>query len=333
MNREKGQVVIPFLFVLPSFVLILIFLVELGNLSAEKIRQQFALDAAATAQMEQYTDLLNRFAYINGVFPQRIFRGGMGAAGPASMLYPSLVEPIEDGTLSWPIRYGPGRQAAAYTESPPENMGILHAHLPSEGAVELEAANRAAYNYINIYRWLGDVAAAENIVFDRTAGKDRVILRKSMFYNLYNNPASPECRDPQACGMNAADQFPRLDVRMHYISGFKHCPTIVTIGGQTYVGVLAGAFNFSGSGLFQLITVPPEQVQRLKEGFLVKNRWIPPPNHFGVDFTKALERTAGDTRDWKFAALPEIYVRAHVSSSGGKVWPDTTPRFMTRLQP
>ncbi|MFA5140879.1 MAG: hypothetical protein WC728_16755 [Elusimicrobiota bacterium] len=328
MKREKGpgparrasdgQVIIPFLFVLPSFIILLIFLVEIGNLSTEKIRQQFALDAAATAQMEQYTDLLNRLAYINGVFPQRIFRGGMGAAGAASMLYPSLVEPIEDGTLSWPIRYGGGRPAAAYTENPPENMGILHAHLPTEGAVELEAANRAAYNYINIYRWLGDVAAAEKLIFERTAGKDQVILRKSMFYNLFNNPASPECQsDPANCGVNAAKQFPKLDIRTHYISGFQHCPTIVTIGGQTYVGVLAGAFNFSGSGLFQLATVPPEQVERLKEGYLVKNRWNPPPNHFGINL--------------KDAADP--YVRAHVSSSGGKIWPDTTPKFMTRLSP
>jgi len=314
---EKGQVLIPFLCILPSFIIIIIFLVEIGNLSTEKIRQQFALDAAASAEMEQYTDLLNRLAYLNGVFPQRIFRGGLGAAGPASMLYPSLVEPIEDGSLSWPIRFGGGREYAN-TENPPINFGILHAHLPGEGGVAIEKANQVAYNYISIYRWLGDVAASEKVVFERTTNQDHVVLRKSMFYNLFNNPANPECKDsPDECGKEPSKVFPRLDIRMHYLSGFKHCPVIVTIAGQTYTGELAGAFNFTGSGLWQLATVPPEQVQKLKEGFLVKNKWTPPPNHFGINLKDAYDP----------------YVRVQVSSSGGKVWPDTTPRFMTRMQP
>ena len=315
--RTKGQVLIPFLCILPSFIILIIFLVEIGNLSTEKIRQQFALDAAATAEMEQYTDLLNRLAYLNGVFPQRIFRGGMGAAGSPNAVFPSLVEPIEDGSLSWPIRFG-GARAYANTENPPTNFGILHMNPDGAGGIAIEKANMMAYNYMSAYRWLGDVAASQKIVFERVVNRDHVVLRKSMYQNLYKNPANPDCaEDPEKCGQEAAEAFKPLHVRMHYLQGWKHCPVLVTVGGESYSGTLAGSFGFSGSGLWQLATIPPDEVERAKEGFLVKNKWNPPRNHFKIDFKAELDP----------------YVRAHVSSSGGKVWPDTTPRFMTRLQP
>ena len=129
---RRGQLAVPFLLVLPSFFLIVMFLVQIGQISREKIRQQFAIDAAATLEMESYADLLNRLAYVNGVFPHRIFRGGMGAAGPSG-LYPTAHQPFTMDDPVWPIRGGVG----GTNPDPPTNFGILHMHLPGEGGVAM----------------------------------------------------------------------------------------------------------------------------------------------------------------------------------------------------
>lgn len=69
-----GQVVIPFLFALPCMFLFVVLLYETAKLSREKIRHQFATDSAAFAEMTHYSDFLNRSAYVNGAFPQILFR-------------------------------------------------------------------------------------------------------------------------------------------------------------------------------------------------------------------------------------------------------------------
>jgi hypothetical protein len=49
---------------------------ETAKLSRDKIRHQFAIDSAAFVEMTNYSDFLNRSAYVNGAFPMRIFREG-----------------------------------------------------------------------------------------------------------------------------------------------------------------------------------------------------------------------------------------------------------------
>jgi len=49
---------------------------ETAKLSREKIRHQFAVDAAVFVEMTNYSDFLNRTAYVNGAFPMRIFDEG-----------------------------------------------------------------------------------------------------------------------------------------------------------------------------------------------------------------------------------------------------------------
>lgn len=313
LTDARGQLAVPFLLVLPSFFLIVIFLVQIGHLSREKIRQQFAIDAAATLEMESYADLLNRLAYVNGVFPHRIFRGGMDNAVPSS-LYPTAHQPFTMDDAVWPIRGG----VAGADPDPPTNFGILHMHLPGEGGVAIDAAEQAAYNYISVYRWLGDVATAQKLVFEKTTLRNHDLLRKALWMNTRTSGGSASCGEfASDCGDIAAASFGDITIRMHYLQGFKHCPVTITIGGQTYVGELEGAFNFAGAGLFQLATVPQDQIKMLEDGWVAKTHFDPGPNDFGTNFVEMMAP----------------YVRARVTTRGGKVWPDTTPKFYTRLYP
>lgn len=73
---RRGQIVIPALFMFPTLMLFVFLLFETAKVSRYKIRHQFAVDAAAFVEMTNYSDFLNRTAYVNGAFPMRIFREG-----------------------------------------------------------------------------------------------------------------------------------------------------------------------------------------------------------------------------------------------------------------
>jgi len=73
-SLRRGQILIPSLLVIPSLLLFVYLIFETTKISREKIRQQFAVDSAAFIQMGDYTNLLNRTAYVNGAFPYRIFK-------------------------------------------------------------------------------------------------------------------------------------------------------------------------------------------------------------------------------------------------------------------
>ncbi|MBI5631054.1 MAG: hypothetical protein HY921_09235 [Elusimicrobia bacterium] len=73
---RQGQIVIPALFIFPSLFLFIFLIFETAKLSQQKIRHQFAVDAAAFVELTNYSDFLNRSAYVNGAFPMRIFYEG-----------------------------------------------------------------------------------------------------------------------------------------------------------------------------------------------------------------------------------------------------------------
>ena len=70
---SRGQILIPALFIFPSLFLFVYLIYETARLSREKIRHQFAIDSAAFIEMSNYSDFMNRTAYVNGAFPMRIF--------------------------------------------------------------------------------------------------------------------------------------------------------------------------------------------------------------------------------------------------------------------
>jgi hypothetical protein len=112
-KSSRGQLLIPALFVFPSLFLFIYLIYETAKLSREKIRHQFAIDSAAFIEMSNYSDFLNRSAYVNGAFPMRIFKE-MNAAMPpvnrgegcptASMMDVMFMNgdfPMDSNDLSW----------------------------------------------------------------------------------------------------------------------------------------------------------------------------------------------------------------------------------------
>ncbi|MDX6770676.1 MAG: hypothetical protein SF051_14170 [Elusimicrobiota bacterium] len=75
-RSRGGQLVIPAMLIFPTLMLFVYLIYETAKLSREKIRHQFALDAAAFVELTNYSDFLNRTAYVNGAFPMRIFDEG-----------------------------------------------------------------------------------------------------------------------------------------------------------------------------------------------------------------------------------------------------------------
>jgi hypothetical protein len=75
-RSRSGQIVIPAMLMFPTLFLFVYLIYETAKLSREKIRHQFAMDAAAFVEMTNYSDFLNRTAYVNGAFPMRIFEEG-----------------------------------------------------------------------------------------------------------------------------------------------------------------------------------------------------------------------------------------------------------------
>lgn len=76
MRLSRGQILIPALLMFPTLMLFVYLIFETAKLSREKIRHQFAIDSAAFVEMTNYSDFLNRSAYVNGAFPMRIFYQG-----------------------------------------------------------------------------------------------------------------------------------------------------------------------------------------------------------------------------------------------------------------
>jgi hypothetical protein len=75
-RSRAGQIVIPAMLMFPTLFLFVYLIYETAKLSREKIRHQFAMDAASFVEMTNYSDFLNRTAYVNGAFPMRIFEEG-----------------------------------------------------------------------------------------------------------------------------------------------------------------------------------------------------------------------------------------------------------------
>src|SRR3989304_4552981 len=75
-RSRAGQIFIPAMLLFPTLFLFVYLIYETAKLSREKIKHQFAMDAAAFVEAPNYSDFLNRTAYVNGAFPMRIFEQG-----------------------------------------------------------------------------------------------------------------------------------------------------------------------------------------------------------------------------------------------------------------
>ena len=334
-RAERGQLAIPALLAFPVIFLFVMLIVQVNRLSREKIRQQFSIDIASTIEAEQYADLLNRMAYINGIFPQRLFAdayGGQWGIYYNGGLYPGTHQNVSPDDQNWHIRYGPGRDFAN-TPNPPERIAYLTVVPPGNVLPTADDIAQVSVDYVMIYRWLGRIAVHQKEVFEQMTEESHPLARKAFWVNL-SQAEDRGCAglNPTGCYGEATQYYPKLNFRFHYIDGYRancHCPgnsvcDIAHFGPDTVTGSVKTGFNFYMPSLFQLETIPTSNLQKLKEGWQVKLHWLPPTNSYGVDFSHFFLEN-GD--------LAPPYVRGWVSVAGGAIWPDPMPRFRTRLNP
>ncbi|PIU20679.1 MAG: hypothetical protein COT18_00975 [Elusimicrobia bacterium CG08_land_8_20_14_0_20_59_10] len=234
--RRRGQILIPSLLVIPSLMIFIYLLFETAKISREKIRQQFAIDSAAFIQMGDYTNLLNRTAYVNGAFPYRIFKEkyGCGAGGNTftntsgsgntcayKALYDAFAFPQDDEDSAgseepatrddddiWNINFKRGPDSAGhdprrdyYKKNPDSQVDIaLYTLITSEQGAALDlgwdTASGIYQFYANVYGLLGAVEESQYTVFERLTVSFS-FFRKS----YYLNASTQECtNNPAGCG-------------------------------------------------------------------------------------------------------------------------------------
>jgi len=230
---RAGQILIPSLLVIPSLLLFVYLLFETTKLSREKIRQQFAVDSAAFIQMGDYTNLLNRTAYVNGAFPYRIFKeafdcpGADGSnmpfhyakdpGGPQTICSYQILfeagayprdkndvygtEPVSlDDSKRWEIAFDPtGRPDFVKNPSAQIKQPLLDLVTPAQ-ILKILVPWTSSIGYFNfyyqVYSLLGTVEKSQWTVFSRLTESFN-FFRKS----YYLNANTPDCvSNPDACG-------------------------------------------------------------------------------------------------------------------------------------
>lgn len=220
-RSRGGQIVIPAMLIFPTLFLFVYLIYETAKLSREKIRHQFAIDSAAFVEMTNYSDFLNRSAYVNGAFPMRIFEEGYDGfnddcAGPpdkhdpcppiadyppsasyADVLYKNGAFPRSQSgkhsysnEVSWDIEYSEPRQTDLTNKSPhePSDQNDSHGFL----LFTLQDANWFWHPksladeifklYVQIYSLLGSVEDAQFSVLKRLSA-DHSFMKKSYWLN------------------------------------------------------------------------------------------------------------------------------------------------------
>lgn len=219
-RSRKGQILLPSLIILPALLLFVYLIFETAKLSREKIRQQFAVDSASFIQMGDYTNLLNRTAYVNGTFPYRIFKeqygcdfkpclagddnclqksDGKGAYCRYDMLYEAGDFPKYTGSeddspardpyplddkSDWPIRFNETNRPGI-NDNPP-SVNPLLTLITKDQAIKINVfwndAVRIFTFYSQVYALLGQVEESQMSVF-LSLTDNFSFFRKSYYLN------------------------------------------------------------------------------------------------------------------------------------------------------
>ncbi len=218
-SASRGQILIPALFFFPTLMLFVFLIFETAKLSREKIRHQFAIDSASFVEMTNYSDFVNRSAYVNGAFPMRIFYEGFhdetldcfgrdpcpGTSPWDDILYHDGVFPRDPSdpagkayqggaSGAWNILYDENSPRAGMNSDDPDIdshnsacdthpcVTIISEQTAEHWNLNWEDANSAYKLFVQVYQLLGSVESAQYSVLKRLGG-DHNFLKKSYWLN------------------------------------------------------------------------------------------------------------------------------------------------------
>ncbi|MDD5655864.1 MAG: hypothetical protein PHF00_01230 [Elusimicrobia bacterium] len=371
IRSRAGQVVIPALFLFPTFMLFVYLIYETAKLSREKIRHQFAVDAAVFVEMTNYSDFLNRTAYVNGAFPMRIFDEGFrstmidcdGKAGchGQTSLWEIMCKngdfPMPGGTCDlgskkqyynseedakWDIRFYESKWGQK-NDSPPTSVEGTLSILTMDDAnaywINWDDANQVYKLYVQIYQLLGSVEDAQLSVLTRLAAQHN-FLKKSYWLNT-GDPIDEAAAAAGIFGKEMDDSNWKSGSGLKYfcyekMNFYGNKPTHSMFQPwQVYAPDPPPTMEskISGcDGLFHLMWVSPALTNNIKKS--LGSSMFPSR---GVPVTQSWTAPSNYFNyDFNRPSRPAVHVTVAIDGFGGAkaaVWPDPTPKFQVRTYP
>ncbi|OGR78005.1 MAG: hypothetical protein A2X32_11880 [Elusimicrobia bacterium GWC2_64_44] len=370
--RRSGQLLLPSLLIIPSLLLFVYLLFETTKVSREKIRQQFATDSAAFIQMGDYTNLLNRTAYVNGAFPYRIFKeayecppenpmqmsSGSGEKCPYDMLYEAGAFPKSksdvkgtqpsalDGEKKWEIAFDDSVRPE-FTNNPTskQDKGQFDLITQDQGVkVMLEWGTAIGYYkfYSQVYSLLGSVEESQYTVFERLTDNFN-FFRKSYYLNA-NTAACVQ--NPQSCGNDG----------VYSQGGFKSSSATLRKGNGFYMHyvlkIMFYAKVFTGGSLppyYLGKTNPPMDMTSMTPDGLFQLATVTDDRLLkfrdGIDVYQGWDapanyfnvdlNTLGKCKETGRPCVHSLVTSQcpQMGSGNNCVWPNPTPKYQTRLYP
>ena len=367
MRSRAGQIVIPAMLLFPTLFLFVYLIYETAKLSREKIRHQFAMDAAAFVEATNYSDFLNRTAYVNGAFPMRIFEQGYDdfpaeCEGKvehcdkityAEILYQNGIFPRSQSGQksysteeSWDIAYG-GKGAGKNSNSPTFDDPVVLFSMDNANKFwhPWDLATEVYKLYVQVFSLLGSVEDAQwNVLKRLTKDSNHSFLQKSYWLNT---------GDPSSYGQNLAREF---DVQLGDFRPKAHCVRKLIYHGNRHMGGtgiqqyrvfgtdppvdlpdspgLSPESCGPGGGLFQMETVDDATVNKLKNpngadypGLSLYLMWQIPGKNY-------FNVDFGNMPQHFRKGAPELHTTVSIGvASKAAVWPNPTPKFQVREFP
>ncbi len=367
-KSRAGQIVIPAALLFPTLFLFVYLIFETAKLSREKIKHQFAMDAAAFVEATNYSDFLNRTAYVNGAFPMRIFEQGYDdfpaeCEGKvehcdkltyAEILYNNGIFPRSAGgfkntdsnhwnnATTWDIRYGGSAGADKNTDNPHLQDPVVLFSMDNANKFwhPWDLATEVYKLYVQVFSLLGSVEDAQWQVLKRlTKDSNHSFLQKSYWLNT---------GDSAVYGADLAKEF---DIKLGEFKTTPHCVRKLIYHGNRHMGGtgiqqyrvfgtdppvdLPDSPGCSGGGLFQLQTVDNNTLKALGEdsgsgypGLSLSLKWQIPVKNY---FNVDFANMPQHFKN----SSPELHTTVSVGAkpSNAKVWPDPTPKYQVRLFP
>ncbi len=356
--------------IFPTLFLFVYLIYETAKLSREKIRHQFAMDAAVFVETVQYSDFLNRTAYINGAFPMRIFAEAYSDQFTAicegkttqncqekpyrDVLYDNGAFPrSQSGKTSysdepsWDIAYNPGVAAGESKNGAPptlpEPFELLTLKNAEDYYQQYEVASEIYKFYVQIYSLLGSVEAGQKTVLLKLT-QGHTFLSKSYWLN------TGDAADAGQLVANYSNAVGDFSAALHpkCLHRIKYCGNKLTSGLQIMQAVCSSpdegidldSMNLpgcedDGGGLFQLEWVDPSAIDVFRQ---TNSDGYP-----GLSLTMNWAVPQKNYWNVDFPALlsqkyPRGDLHTTISLIGDpathpSVWPDPTPKFQVRQFP